>query len=217
MTCTESERSSIDYDHVLCEVAPQACAMLRRAGVPPADAEDLLQDCLLRLFQVETEVHDSGAWLLAAVRYATLMYWRSQRTRAEEQLWTALETELTALPPDSEMRVDLARCLTRLSREQQRLLNLRFELGLEPIEIARLMGCTTRNVRKRTVYCLQKLKTVLKSAHPPSPDLQYAGACSGGTGLRPPLTRGNSPSRQLRTNPLPDRRVLHRTGGRAVT
>lgn len=159
---SKSGLSEADLERLCLEVESRALALFRRGGVPPEAADDLFQDCLVRLLQVQYEVRDPTAWLLSALRYAILMYWRSERARVTEQLSPAIEATLGSRPPaDANSRIDLGRAVAKLSRDQQELLVLRYHHGLDPTEIARIKGCSTRNIRKRTALCLEVLRARL--------------------------------------------------------
>lgn len=163
MIATDSGLSQVDLERLSSEAAPKAFALLNRAGVPPEAAEDLLQDCLVRLLEVKYELRDPLAWLLSAVRFAALMYWREQRMRLAEQLRPSIEALLpAATPADVALRIDLLRALRKLSRDQRELLELRFVHGLEPRDIARLRGCSTANIRKHTARCFLLLRKSLR-------------------------------------------------------
>lgn len=172
MSWTESGLAQTDFERLCSEVAPQAYVLLTRAGVAREDAEDLLQDCLVRLFEVWSQLRDPVAWFLSALHYAVLAHRRAVRARLADDLRCDLEARLqrpTAV--DSTARLDLARAVARLSADQREILQLRFRHGLEPVDIARLKGCSTRNVRKRTALCLKTLRARLsaESAPPPLP------------------------------------------------
>jgi RNA polymerase sigma factor (sigma-70 family) len=159
-----------NFERLCREAEPEAYALLRRADVPPEDAEDLLHDCLVRLLELNYEVRDPVAWLLSALRYQVLMYRRAESAHVAEQLGPMLVDSLAA--PDAvdiAVRLDLGRELARLSVAQRELLSLRFLHEFRPVDIARLKGCSTRNVRKRTALCLQMLRTSLAPAGGPPP------------------------------------------------
>jgi RNA polymerase sigma factor (sigma-70 family) len=159
---SKSGLPEVDLERLCLEVEPRALALFSRGGVSPDAADDLFQDCLVRLLQVQYEVRDASARLLSALRYAILMFWRSERARVTEQLSPAVEATLGSRPPaDANSRIDLERAVAKLSRDQKELLALRYHHGLEPAEIARMKGCSTRNVRKRTALCLRVLRTRL--------------------------------------------------------
>lgn len=160
MTSIDSGLTESDFERICSEAEPRAAGLLRRAGVPPEDAQDLLQDCLVRLLEVKYELRDPVAWLLSAVHYGILLYWRAERSRRQDYLDSRLEAVLRAgAPADATARVDLMRALEKVPRDLQELLHQRYWQGLEPIEIARRRGCSTRNIRKRTAIGLDVLRS----------------------------------------------------------
>lgn len=160
MTSIDSGLPKTDFETIFSEAEPKIAKLLQRGGVPPEDAEDLVHDCLVRFLPVQHELRDPVAWLLAAVHYAILMYWRSARARRDEQLGTRLEAVLAAqTASDAAARVDLMRALQKLAPDLQEVLHLRYWQGLEPIDIARHKGCSTRYVRRRSALALEMLRT----------------------------------------------------------
>jgi RNA polymerase sigma factor (sigma-70 family) len=160
LIATESGLSEVDLEGLCAQVAPKAGAMFSRAGVPADAAEDLLQDCLVRLIEVKYEIRDPRAWLLSAIRYAILMYWRAERGRLVEQLRPSLEATLrTPTEVDqAAIRIDLLRALRKLSPQQRELIDLRYVQGLEPRDIARLKNCSTANIRKHAARSFRILR-----------------------------------------------------------
>jgi len=78
-----------DPDHSALEdflrrVEPKLKRLLASYRIPIADAEDLVQDSLLKLVYRLDKVPDPELWLLGTLRRHCLMYWRGYRHRLYE-------------------------------------------------------------------------------------------------------------------------------------
>lgn len=156
----DARAERIDVQWLWGEVGPPLNAILRRAQLPPEDAEDLIHDTFVRLIECRTQIRDPVAWLLGTIRYEVLAYWRQKRGALIGQLEDALAARLQAPGADRgslELRCDLDRCLVALSDRCRDIIHQRYTLGLEPIELAPRIGYTTRGIRKLTRTCLNNL------------------------------------------------------------
>lgn len=146
------------FGDVLHRVRPALERVLGAYGVPPEDAEDVLQDSYLTLLHKWEQVQCPEAWLIGTVRKKCIMYWRQRRRR----LTDAMEVSLLELlveperPPqeDRDLCRDFERVLGRLPQRCQTLLRLRFVWGLAPGEVAARMGYQPGSIRKITSRCL---------------------------------------------------------------
>ena len=141
------------YLDLIAPVRPALHAYARRLTRTIWDAEDLVQDTLLRGFghlgHVNHEVRDSRSYLL---RTATNVWIDELRRRERETLLPSTETEATAavspeLEVAGETRSAGARLLQRLSPQERAavLLKEMFEMSLE--EIAGVLATTTGAVK----------------------------------------------------------------------
>jgi RNA polymerase sigma factor (sigma-70 family) len=148
----------LDIEWLWREIGPQLALILRRAQLPPEDAEDLLHSTFVRLMERREEIREPVGWLIGTMRYEVLAYWRLKRARVLDQLEDALAVRIEdPTREDLELRCDLDRCLGELSDRCRHLIHQRYTLGLEPIELAPQIGYTTRGVRKLTRTCLNRL------------------------------------------------------------
>lgn len=157
MSATGVEEDPIDLGWLWQQSRPRIRALFKRGGVPPEDAEDILQDILARLLSREYEVRDPVAWLVASAGFAVLAYRRARREQVVQQLDDALAGELVMPAENLDLLCDLDRCLGELSEQCREVIRQRYGMGLEPIELAPEMGFTTRGVRKVTRRCLDRL------------------------------------------------------------
>lgn len=142
-----------------------AVSICRRYGVPPQDAEDLMQQALLTFLAVESQVEDPKAWLAGTLRNHCLMYWRSRRRRLYNAVDTAILEEIAEPePPDQqalELNRDLGRVVGKLPARCRSVLQLRYGLGCRPAEAAERLGYRSSSIYKILDRCLAALSRSL--------------------------------------------------------
>lgn len=162
--CAETEDAAGVCDDLLMalELAqPQIERILSAHRIPAEDAEDLLHDALTRYLDSSEPISEPVGWLVATVKYASLMYWRKRRRRVVEQLDDAIAENLVANDCPLEARLglsaDLARHLERVGAKCRRLLRLRYGLGFDPNELADELGYRLDSVHRVTRRCLDSM------------------------------------------------------------
>jgi len=149
----------------LVAVRPKLHRMLRRAGIPEQDADDLIQNTLLALVFQWRGVRNPRAWVAGTLRKNCLMYWR----RRGRRIYDAVDTEVlewlaggdATVQERGDLRRDLATGLKRIAPRHRRLLRLRYSLGCEPSEVARRMGYRPSSIGKLTARSLSALRRAL--------------------------------------------------------
>lgn len=160
-----------DLSALLKEQKPKLAAILSRFRIPPADAEDLLQNALYQFLRKRRQIRSPAAWLRGAVRNECRMYWRSRSrsfTVAVDQSLLDVVSEGTR--PQQEqavLRRNLERWLSELDRRCRSILHLRYHLGYEPREVAEKTGYAPSSIDKVTRRCLDVLGRKLAAALPP--------------------------------------------------
>ncbi|MCB0895573.1 MAG: sigma-70 family RNA polymerase sigma factor [Nocardioides sp.] len=155
----------------------------------PEDAADATAETFLvawrRLAHVPAGA-DQRPWLYGVARRVLANQRRGDRRRSS--LGDRLRRELaTAMPDTSDevvQRADVTAAMRRLSARDQEVLELHLWEGLEPREIAEVLGITTTVVRPRLSRARARLRELLGNdpvppGHPPS--------------RRPQLTRKEQP------------------------
>jgi RNA polymerase sigma-70 factor (sigma-E family) len=125
-------------------------------------AEELLQDCLVRLYVRWRRMADPDAadrYLYRMLVNSNINAWR-RRTR-ELLVADAPEREVRAAAPAGEYD-DLHRALAVLPRGQRAVLVLRYFLDLSEAETARVLGCTIGTVKSQNHRALQRLSDALR-------------------------------------------------------
>ena len=166
-----SEEGTIDEEAfrlVVEEAKPRMCGYLARRHVPIEDAEDLIQDVLLRFFEKWSTIEIPLHWLMGSLSLAFRMYCRG---RSRRFVHTVEDTILEVLAESSEpgqenalLRDNLNRLIGKLKYQCRRLLKLHYGLGYDARETAEALGykrSSIDNVRKR---CLREVARKLDLA-----------------------------------------------------
>jgi RNA polymerase sigma factor (sigma-70 family) len=180
------------FEHFLKAMGPKMKRLLAANRIPIADAEDVLQQTLLALIYRWDTIRDPETWLLGTLRRHCLMYWRDQRRRLYSAVDTAILDWLSrpVAPPQerSDLLSDLRQVLERLPARCRSVLELRFQLGYEPAEVARRLGYRDSSIGKVTDRCLAALAREMLAAAAPAALVSLeprAAGHSGDTGDRP--------------------------------
>jgi RNA polymerase sigma factor (sigma-70 family) len=151
----------VPFEEFLKAVEPKLKRLLAVYRIPSEDAEDVLQQALLALLYQWERVRDPESWLCGTVKRHCLMYWRMHRRRIYSAVdSTILEWLSEPIAPSQErcdLLCDLEHLLDRLPSRCRSLLRLRFQLGYEPLEVARQLGYRASSIGKITTRCLAAL------------------------------------------------------------
>src|SRR5260370_15007930 len=172
--------SASTFEQFLKAMGPKMKRLLAANRIPIEDAEDVLQQALLALVRQWDSIRDPESWLLETLRRNCCMYWRSYRRR----LYSAVDSTLLELlsqpmaPPQerSDLLYDLRHMIERLPRRCRSLLELRFQLGYEPAEVARRLGDRDSSTGKVTNRCLAALARQMMGATAATVDAVVIGA-----------------------------------------
>lgn len=164
----EDSSKQESFDDFLKRVEPRLKRVLATYRIPADDAEDVLQQTLLALIYQWDRVRDPECWLLGTLKRHCLMYWRTNRRRIYSTVdTTILEWLSEPVAPSqerSDLLCDLQNLLGRLPSRCRSLLHLRFQLGYEPVEVARQLGYRASSIGKITTRCLAALSRELLAA-----------------------------------------------------
>ncbi len=156
-------------DAVVTEYAPRLNAFLRRLGASASIAEELVQETLVRLVQHAPRLRDDtrvGAWVFTVARNL----WRSHRRWAWLDGTRLLELAsgprpLTPTPADN---LDVARAQKRLTaavsalpEPQREVFLLVVGEGLDPIDVAAILGLSPDATRQRLARARRTLEEAL--------------------------------------------------------
>jgi len=140
------------------------------------DAEDIVQECMLRIARKWPRVRKmehSGAYA-RSVMVSLVLDERHKRARRTLELATIVP-ELAAGTSDQpaeswDARADLIRALRRLSPRHRAVLVLRYFSDLPEAEVATLLGCSVGTVKSSTSRALTQLRLALEESSPQPAD-----------------------------------------------
>jgi RNA polymerase sigma factor (sigma-70 family) len=148
---------------------PRLKRILGSYRIPPHDADDVLQETFLALFNRWESIENKEAWLVATLRHRCARYWRDQRASVLEPVDSGVLELLSAPQPAPQERAalvwDLESVIGTLPSRHQAVLWLRFGLGLSTEEVADRLGYCAASIRKLTLRSLARLR--LAVAHGP--------------------------------------------------
>ncbi|MFT4262149.1 MAG: sigma-70 family RNA polymerase sigma factor [Nocardioides sp.] len=137
---------------------------LRRSATPE-DAADVVSETFLTAWRRLDEVPDADArlWLFGVARHTLAN--RRRSTIRRDRLGTRLRQDLTAAIPDHAERVatttDILRALRALGEADREVLELSLWEGLEPREIAAVLGIAEGAARTRLSRARGRLRAQL--------------------------------------------------------
>jgi RNA polymerase sigma-70 factor (sigma-E family) len=129
------------------------------------EAEDLVQECLLRLSRRWSTVGAMALPLAYARRVLANLAFDGRRRRSRRRV----ELGASALAPLADersmleletldIRSELTVALAQLTRQQRTVLGLRYFLDLSEAEVAAVLGCSTGNVKSTASRALARLR-----------------------------------------------------------
>lgn len=134
--------------------------------VPLVDADDLVQDALLRAWQRRGDFDpDRGsvrAWLLAFVADQARQRWRRRR---QPTIPLDLDLHVDAIAGPDGAPTDVRRAISELAPRQRTAIVLRHYVDLTYAEIAVVMNCSVGTVRSTLHDAHARLHTLLGVPH----------------------------------------------------
>lgn len=145
---------------------PQVFRYLRARVDDPNEAADLAQLVFLRAWEALPRYRPGrapfAAWLFTIARNAAIDSARRSRATVELEAAQSRAEGWEASAEDAVLRDESRRLLrqrvSKLKREEQDLLALRFAAGLSSSEIARVVGRSEAAVKKQLARLLQRLR-----------------------------------------------------------
>lgn len=150
----DSEALTGLYEQTRTQVYAFALSILKNH----TDAEDVLQDTYIRLYQAADSYQARGkplALILTITKNLCYQRLREHSRRPEE-----LSEELTGLPPTATVddRLLLEHCLSRLSDGERQVVTLHAVAGFKHREIAQMLGLSLTAVLSRYNRAIHKLR-----------------------------------------------------------
>jgi RNA polymerase sigma factor (sigma-70 family) len=173
MTHQSSIAGATELEQLIENVRPRLKRILHGYGVPPHDADDLLQETFLAVLDKWGSIHNKEAWLIGTLRHRCARYWRQRRSSVLEAVDSARLEVLSQPQPAPQERAalvwDLESVFVTLSARHRAVLWLRFGLGLSTEEVANRLGYCPASIRKLTLRSLARLRLAVALPQPPPP------------------------------------------------
>lgn len=128
------------------------------------DAEDVLQDCFVKVFEAASTYHPHGkpmAWIFTIARNLCMQKLRDHKRKADipEEDWEPYLAGCEEICVED--RVVLETCMRHLSQEERQIVMLHAVAGFKHREIAALVQLPLATVLSKYHRALKKLKTLL--------------------------------------------------------
>ena len=163
--------SSDPLVEALASVDSRARAMVRRFGLAPEDADDLIQQVALIYLTKRDEIHNPEPWLLGTLRNQCLSLvrkrYRDLSSRVDRILLEEMAEARKGRESTAGLRWDLERALGQLDERCREILQQRYLEDEKPIEIAETMGYRSSGIYKIVERCRMALtRRLLKMGFP---------------------------------------------------
>lgn len=206
-----------DFEAELVGLLPNLRAYARSLTGNIADADDLLQDTLVRLLGASDRFEPGTnfkAWAFTVLRNRFLNEYVAKQRRM--QPLHELDQDFAVVLPrqsDALELSDLSRVFMQLGEEHRSILSLTLGAKLPYSEVARIHGCAVGTVKSRVYRARLALAELLAQAYEPGPanghdpgegtgpgqaELQHAGAEEDRSGDEDSRRRRTATSRQAR-------------------
>lgn len=168
-----SPATASDLGPLVQQLRPKLRRILGGFRIPPADADDLLQEVFLAALRSWDAIENREAWMMATLRKCCAGYWRRRRTNLLEGVDSALLEALSSPQPapqeQAAMAWDLQSLCGILPARHRAVLWLRFGMGLSTEEVAERLGYCPASIRKLAGRSLARLRSAMAAAAHPVP------------------------------------------------
>lgn len=160
----------MDFEREMLALLPDLRASARVLLRRHADADDLVQDALLRMWQAQHRFEPGTnlrAWAFTILRNRFYNAFLSRRTFENVE---DVPQHLVATPALQERQaqgLDIRRALYRLDPKLREVLALTVALGLNQEDAARTMGCPVGTVKSRLFRARSELQRLLDEGSEP--------------------------------------------------
>lgn len=174
------DRCEVAFGELYDRFARDVYGLFRRALKSEQDAQDLLQEVFIQIWNKVPEFYDvcrdPKSWILTVARNRMLDEVRSKRYRNRQseqtlgaheehpELGTLVETSSTpdAYMTSMEAQFEIRRALKKLTSDQRELVDLAYFSGLSYSEIANKQGIPLSTVKTRMRQTVKKLRGVVQ-------------------------------------------------------
>ena len=159
--------TSREFEHIALGVRPQMMQIAMRFCRDKDDAEDIVQEVMLRLWIRREELgHNVTALACKATRNLCVSWWRKKQVKRFVPLMDDLLVNESTQADEQlivkEQIEQLKQCIGQLTRSQQRLIKLVLFDGLNVQEIAAITGLTPRSASSILSTAKRKMMEAMK-------------------------------------------------------
>jgi RNA polymerase sigma factor (sigma-70 family) len=155
MQRSDARPENDDLSAVMERLLPRLRFVFARYRLSHEDAEDLLQNALVRVVIRWPEIENKEGWLYGTVVRMCRIF---ARTRAAPGPTPTEPAYLAPPQENSDHLADLTRLCRILPQRQRQALILRFRFGLTPCEIAPLLGVRATSVMKMISRAIARIR-----------------------------------------------------------
>lgn len=135
-----------EFQHIAKELWPDLFRIAHQILGDEEEAKDVVQDCMLRLWQTRNEIANIRSFARILVRNRSLNALRDRKTTIQIE---GLEATDIAPPCEPDERIErMMTHVNQLPSLQQTILRLRHMEGKEMCEIAQMIGTTEQAIRQ---------------------------------------------------------------------
>lgn len=157
-----------DFSLLIEETYRSLSFFLRYLGLPEADVDDMAQEVYLKAYKA-LDRYDSSrsfkSWLFSIAKNSFIDWTRRQKTQRRFLEQNFIREYCDTFEDDANNRSDMRELISKLSAEEQILVELRFFQDLQFKEIAELTGLTVGAVKMRVMRILERMKAGIKREH----------------------------------------------------
>ena len=157
--------TEMEFEHTARRMRPQVIKVGRSFFGNEAQAEDVAQEALIRLWLLRDKVNDvvhAEALLIRMAKNVCVSQWREQQQQMTVAVDSVLAADTQPMADDDNARM-LQLAISRLPVSEQRLFRMRQELDMDISQIAATTGIHPRsvsviisNARKKIIEQLKK-------------------------------------------------------------
>ncbi|PRZ47572.1 RNA polymerase RpoE-like sigma-24 subunit [Tritonibacter scottomollicae] len=168
MLAVRDQRDKVAFGHLFDHFAPRLKGVICRSGLPPAQAEDIVQDVMLTVWR-KAHMFDPGraqvsAWIYQIARNRQIDVLRKERRPVPEELKPAetAEDDASQIVALEEETTALRAALNRLKPAQREMVERAYLGELTHAEIRAETGLPLGTIKSRIRLGLEKLRHELK-------------------------------------------------------
>lgn len=154
-----------DFAQLIEETYRALGFFLRYLGLPEADVDDMAQEVYIKAYRAYERYDESRpfkSWLFSIAKNAFIDWTRRQKTQRKFLEQNFVRDFSETFEENSNLRSDIKDLISKLSAEEQILVELRFFQDLPFKEIAELTGFTVGAVKMRVMRILERMKAGIK-------------------------------------------------------